>query len=138
MAAVSRPISSMSNVWLGFVHLEAPPTSEGGPRFFPVKLESVSGEDGGKGSTMDASVHLTPPIGVPSAAVAEIICTHVTRKRATRALSFFSSIEPCPPSAIADATMRPRSGSESWESGRPITIRIRTEVRVSKGISDTR
>ena len=88
---------------------EIAPTSEGGPCFFPVKLEGVSGEDRGKGSTMDAPVRLSPPSGVPSEAVVEIRCSHVARKRAARALSFFSSIEPCPPRAIADAAMRPVS-----------------------------
>ena len=86
---------------------------------------------------MDAPVRLSQPSGVPSEAVAEIRCLHVTRKRASRALSF-SSIESCLPRAIADVTMRPRSGPESWESGRPIAVRIRTEVRVFKGISNTR
>ena len=85
---------------------------------------------------MDAPVRLSPPSGVPSEAVAEIRCSHAARKRAVRALSF-SSIKLCPPRAIADA-MRSRSSLESWESGRPIAVRIRTEVRVSKGISDTR
>ena len=76
--------------------------------FFSVKLDRESGEDGRKGSTMDAPVRLSPPSGVPSEAVADIGCLHVARKRAARALSFFSSIEPCPPRAIADAAMRPR------------------------------
>ena len=49
---------------------------------------------------MDAPVRFSQPSGVPSEAVAEIRCSHVARKRA---LSFFPSIKPCPPKAIADA-----------------------------------
>ena len=59
------------------------------------------------GSTMDVPVRLSPPSIVPSEAVAEIRCSHVVRKRAARALSFFSFIEPYPPRDIADAAMRP-------------------------------
>ena len=43
----------------------------GGPHFFTVTPEGVSGKGGGKGSTMDAPVRISPPGGVPSEAVAE-------------------------------------------------------------------
>ena len=43
--------------------------------FLPVKREGVSGEDRGKGSTVDAPVRLSPPSGVPSEAVAEILAS---------------------------------------------------------------
>ena len=108
-AVLSRPISSMSNIELGPVLSEAAPISEGGSRFFPVKFGGVSSEDGGNCRTIDAPVRLDPPSGVPSEAVADIRCSHVARKRAARALSYYSTIEPCPPRAIADAAMRPRS-----------------------------
>lgn len=39
---------------------------------------------------------------------------------------------------MADAAMRLRSGSDICELGRTITVRIRMDVRVSRGISDTR
>ena len=81
--------------------------------FLSVTSEGVSGKGGVHGSTMDAPVRISPPSGVPSEAVAEIRCSHVGRKEAARALSLFSSIEPYPLRAIADADMRLRSGSES-------------------------
>ena len=87
---------------------------------------------------MDAPVRISPPSGVPSEPVAEIRCSQMFRKRAARALSFFSSMDPCPPRAIADADIRLMSGSETCESGRAITVSMRTKVRVSKGIFNTR
>ena len=87
MAVLGGSISSMSNAELGPVLPEAAPISEGVPCFSPVRLE-----DGGKGSTMDAPVRISPPSGVPSEAVAEIRFSQVARKRAAHSLSFFSRL----------------------------------------------
>lgn len=81
---------------------------------------------------MNAHVRISPPSGIPSETVAEIRCSHVAGKRAARALSF-SSTEPCPPRAMVEA-VRPRSNSDFCELGRAITVRIRRDVRVSRGI----
>lgn len=56
---------------------EVPPTSEGGPHFFPVAPEVNSGRGRGNESTINAPVRKRPPRGVPPGAVVDIRCFHV-------------------------------------------------------------
>lgn len=69
---------------------ETPPNFEGVPHFPPLHLGAYLAKNGER---QHESAPVTPArqVGVPSEAVAEMICSHVVRSRAARALSILSS-----------------------------------------------
>lgn len=131
MAALSGPISSMLCAKLESTLSEkAPRTCEGDPRFSGFTW-GISGMGVGNDGTMNVRVRMNPPSRVPSEAVADMKRSHVTRGRAACALSFLSLSERWPRKAITDAAMRSRPVSVSCGLGRVITVRMRTDIKVS-------
>ena len=117
---------------------EAPPSSEGWPRFFPVSGYAPGGTaNSGGESTVNVLVCWRPPTGFPSVAVVDNRYLQVVGRKAERALCILSSDEPWPPKAIAEVETRPSKGSSSSELGRANTIRSRTDVNRSKDMPVT-
>lgn len=116
---------------------QVPPSSEGGPRFFPVGHAPGSTANRSGESTAKELACWSPPTGVPSAAVVDNRWLQVVGRKAERALCILSSDEPWPPKAIAEIETRPKKGSLSSELGRATTIRSRTVVNRSKDMSVT-